>query len=332
MKALYKFSLIVLAVALFYACDESDQEVEQLDTDFPFRMELDVDEGGTLPDEEDYGLEIKFADWLGDLPDVPITLTYQFKNVEGDFAGVVEIDEVVYKVEIDDCEFERELNFTASTITIAPDPDLDGLVPEEFEVIFVLPGLDETSGGFVFEITGIESSANVEFNLAREFEYVVVDSDLAGSWVMELETEEEFEAFQDIFGPINAQLRELTFAEITGEVKMEFEFVEMKIEIELENPETEEVCEDGEVEEEEIHLEIEAEYDADDGELEMEGSHQLFDDNGLLESEPDFIADAIYSIEGEMLMITFEKVVDEDNFADGEELFSGENSFMFEKD
>jgi hypothetical protein len=303
-----------------------------MDTNFPLRLELDVDKGGTLPDEEDYGLEIKFADFVGDLPNVPITLTYELKDVSGDFQGVVEIDQVVYKVEIDDCEFERELNFSANTIEIAPDPDLDGQVPEEIEVVFVLPGLNETSGGFIFEITDLQSTGNVAFNLAREFEYEVLDNDIAGEWEIELENEAEFLSFQEVFGPINAQLASLSFADITGEVKFEFEFEEMKIEIELANPETEEKCEDGEVEEEEIHIEIEAEYEAEDGELEMEGKHQILDDNGILESEPDFIVEAEFSINGDELTLTFATVIDEDNFAAGEELFTGENSFVLEKD
>lgn len=329
MKNILKI-LFAFAVAL-NACDQSEPDVVPMDTNFPFRMELDVEEGGTLPDEEDYSLEIKFADFIGDLPNELITLEYVIRDEEGDFIDAVEIDEVVYTVEINDCEFERELSFTASTLEITPDDDL-GSVPEEFEVVFALPGLDETSGGFIFEITGIQTNANVEFNLSREFEYSVLDNPIAGEWEVELETEEEFLAFQDVFGPVSSELQSLSFADVTGEIKFEFDFSEMTIEIELENPEIEEVCEDGEVEEEEVHLEIEAEYSAEDGGLEMEGSYLVFDDNGVQEAELDFIIEALFEVADGQLQLTFEKVIGEDNFVEGEELFSGQVQISLERD
>lgn len=327
MKISNIYFLVVALLITVASCNEREPEVSPLDENFPFRMELDLDEGGALPDEEDYGLEIKFADYLGDLPSNPITLTYEITDVVDDFTGVVEIIEVLYKVEIDDCEYEREISFTGSQIVIPVDTDL-GTVPEEFEVVFALPGLDNTSGGFVFTVTGISSEADVLFNLAPSFEYAVLDEEAAGEWVLEIADEQQFQEFKEIFGPVSQGLDALNFSDITGEVVFELEYTEMKIEIELVNPDIEEVCEEDMTESEEVHLEIgDMEWEVEDGELAIEGSYAV-EDEGVVE-EFDFEVEAVYTIVAEQLIITFISVIDEDNYAEGEELFFREGGLSF---
>lgn len=315
------------------SCGDNDLGVAPENEHYPFRVVMDSDEGGNLPDAEDYDVEIKFADYLGELPNNPITLSYEIKDVEGDMAGVVEIDKIVYEIELNDCVYERELEFTANgltgTITVAPDPDL-GAVPESFEVVFVLPGLDETEGGFVFEITSLQSEDNVILGLPVLFQYEVLNHEVAGEWELEIESEEEFEAFLKVFGPLNEELADLSFEDITGKVKAQFEFGEMKFEIELTEEEEVTSCEEGESETETVNkvIEVEADYDVEDGELEFEGSHVEEGD------ELDFQISAEYSRLMESLTIIFLKVVDEKNYEEGEELFlDGDGiSFTFSKD
>ena len=331
------FSFIL---TLLIGCVDNSFEVLPLDDNYPFRLVLDAEEGADLPDAEDYGIVFKLADYLPDLdlPNSPITVTYELSDLEDDMVGNVVIDKVVYEVELDDCVYERELDFTASadgltgTITLAPDSDL-GSIPAEWEVIVTLPGTDEASGSFTFELTSLESTDNVLLGTPVAFEYEVLDNELAGKWELEISSEVEFESFKEVFGILNADIQELSFDDITGKIKAEFEFEEMKFEIEL--IETEEVttCEDGETETELVNkiIEFEAEYESEEGEFVFEGSREIINANGLVEDELDFILEGAYELNDtqESVTLAFVKLIDEDNYEDGDELFVSEDGILF---
>ena len=314
--------LIICFALLLSSCVLDEPENAGEYNNYPFRMEIDS-EGADLADAEDYDIEIKFADFIGDLPSSEITLGYSLIG-DADFSAV-SIDEIVYVYEDDDCEYERSIEFDGGMITIPVDPDL-GTVPEEFEikVAFNLPEDEASAGGFKFAITSVSSSSNVLFNDANAFEYEILDNDVSGEWVIEFVTEDEFNTFKHLFSVISTDLAEISFDDITGEVKFEFEFEEMKIEVELGETEIVETCEDGEVESEEENLviEIEAEYDAEDGKIEFQGSH--FNEEG---EELDFIMEGVYILDDdEGFVITFKEIIDEDNFGE-DRLFEGEVSF-----
>jgi hypothetical protein len=335
---------IYLLVVLFaLACADNDLAVDPNTDNYPYRLIVDADEGGDLATAEDYGLEIKFADFIGDLPTQPVTIQYEISDLEDDMVGAVSIDKIVYEVELDDCVYERELEFIpavdglSGTITIAPDEDLETL-PEAFEVVFVLPGLEETEGKFTFSLTELETEGNIILGAPITFEYEVLDNDVAGEWELEISTEEEFENFKLVFGPLNDELNDLSFEDITGKITAEFEYGEMKFVVELAEEEEVTTCEDGDVETETVNkeIEIEAEYDAEDGELEFEGSHFIVGEDGEIEDELDFMIEAAYELDevNGLITITFFKVIDEDAYAEGEELFFSETglTFTFEKD
>lgn len=335
MKKIYSLFIVMLVVAA--ACGDNDLGVNPKNENYPFRIVMDAEEGADLPDAEDYGIEVAFADYLGNLPNEPITLTYEISGLEDDMAGAVEVDNVVYEVELEDCVYERELDFTADgltgTIVVSPDPDL-GSVPESFEVVVTLPGFDGAAGSFTFSITSLQGPANVILGLPATFEYEVLDADVAGEWELGIGSEEEFETFREVFGTLNAELAALEYADITGKVTAEFEFGEMKFVIELADEEEVTTCEDGvsETEVENKVIELEAEYDAEDGELSLEGSHEVEDDGAVVEL--DFIVEAEYSVDGSELVITFFRIIDEDNQGEGNELFlnAAGISFTFFKD
>jgi hypothetical protein len=334
---------IGLVALVAFNCADNTLDEEPFDDNFPFHLVLDAEEGGDIPHAEDYAVELKFADYLPDLdlPNTTITLAYEITDVAVDMVGIVSIDKIIYEVEVDDCVYERELDFTASAdglsgvITIPPDPDL-GSVPESFEIVFVLPGSEDTEGGFKVEFSNLQSSENLLLGSPNVFEYSILDNDVAGEWELEIETEEDFERFKEVFGPLNSELESLNFEDITGKLTAEFEFEEMRFVLEL--VETEEVttCEDGETETEIENkvIEIEAAYDEEDSEVEFEGSHEIINDEGLVEDELDFIAEAGYDRDDETLVITFFSIIDEDNYKEGEELFSAEEGviFSFKKD
>ena len=230
--------------------------------------------------------------------------------------GAVEIDKIVYEVD----DEEVELNFTQSpdgltgTITLNnPNPDTSEL-PEEFEVVFTLPG-GAAEGSFKFSLSNLQAGdANIILGAPYEFEYEVLDHELAGSWKMELANAGELDAFKEVFGSLSADLDELEFADVKAgeviEVEVEFEYEEANIKI---------VYTDAS--DEEVEIEIEGEYDFEDDEIEFEGSHLIFGDDDEIEGELDFIIEAEYSINGADLDLVFFKIIDEDNYEEGEETF-----------
>lgn len=343
-KYLYTLATAVTFAALA-SCADNSLEEKPNDNNFPLQLLLDAEEGADLADAEDYSIEVKFADYLPDaiLPESNITVDYTISDLEDDMVDHVAIDKIVYEVETDDCVYEREIPFTANndglsgTITLSLDEDLKS-VPTSFEVILTLPGEDETKGSFKFELSNLKSSDRVILGSPNIFEYEVLDNDVAGEWELEFSTEEEFLAFKSIFGSLNAELESISFANITGKVKAEFEFEEMKFEIELAEEEEVTTCENGESETETKNkvIEIEAEYEAEDGELTLEGSHVIVNDDGVEEEELDFIIDSEYETneDEETVTIHFLKVVDEDHFKEGDELFSNSDGihFTFKKD
>lgn len=336
------FSLLCLALLFISGCVDNELQQAPNDDHYPFRLVLDSEEGGSLPDEEDYSLEVKFADYVGDLPKQPISVDYQIYNLEDAMQGAVKIDKIVYEIEMNDCIYERELQFSSSgdnltgTITIAPDGDI-GSVPESFEIVFTLPGEGDSKGKFAFRLSNLKTSGHTILGAPAEFEYETLDNDVAGEWELEIENKEQFEQFQMVFAPLNHELNALEFEEITGTVTAEFEFEEMTFTVELTEEGEVTTCENGdtETETENKELEIEAEYEAEDNELTLAGSHLIIGKDDEVEDELDFMVQCRYQIidEGE-IEITFLEVIDEDNFAKGKELFSHTNgiSFIFKKD
>jgi len=336
----YLYGLLMTSAAgLATGCADNELEQYPLTKNYPFRLVVDTEEGGDLPDAEEYDLEITFADYIGTLPVSPITIQYEITDLEGHMEGAVVIDKIVYEVELMDCVYERELEFTGELtgiITIAPDPDL-GTVPESFEIVFALPGLENTEGKFVFQMKELEGH-DVILGAPVMFEYEVLDNDVAGEWVLKISSEEEFVNFMKIFAPLHAEGNELAFEDITGKITAEFEFDEMKFVIELAEEEEVVTCENGDTETELAHreIEIETEYDAEDGDLEFEGSHFIIGDDGEIDDEQDFSMDAAYELDETNKMVTFSffRVVDQDNYEEGSELFMNEEgiSFVFYRD
>lgn len=354
MKNLIKNTFAALALALaFTACVEEDFEYPQdAESEELFILALDADEGGASESETDYGLEVAFLDYFGELPEAEVTLSFELKDAEGMEIGSednqVHIKEVIY--EIDDCT-EGELDFTfnadgTGTITLKPDSEIG--MPEAFEIVFNLPfetliddGEEEDESlldddieneddrGFVFEITGIASANEyIALNPVSEFEYKVLDNEtITTEWELDLSDEAVFEQFKEAFSPISADLAELDYAEVSA-IKFEFEFEELAIKIELNEEEADE-CDPTDFSNKEI--EIEADFSAEDGELELEGSYLIFnEEDGEVEAELDFILKANYEIiiAEERLIINLQSLEDEDNFND-EAYYNRENAYTF---
>jgi len=357
MKSIYyTLSIALSALLLLSACNDEAPDVVPLDNDFPLRLELDADEGGTFAGETDYKIEIKFADFLGDLPSENVTLNYQLKDLAGFTLGEgddqLHVKEVVF--EIDDCtEGEFAATFSpdgSGTITFNPAD------AEKFEVVLSLPFetviedgeeeevalndddvLNSDDRGFVFEITDISSTSGILFNQVREHEFALLDDEqVPGKYKLDITDEAVFTSFQELFAPFSPDLAALQFTDILeddGErvIEFEFDFEEVKMEIETNEMEANE-CDPSELEA--VKVEVEGEYKAEDGELEIEGKYEEFEDDGEPKGEIDFIVTADFSLseDTETLTITFTSAIDEDNFAPGEEHFTGSLTFALSKD
>lgn len=330
-KIFFKYTTLISAIALMSSCADNYSNVMPDDDNYPFRLIVDAEEGGDLADADEYGLAIKFADYLGDLPNQPITINFEVK----DASLPVGIAKIIYEYEDGDCVFERELDFefdgSTGSISLAVDANLETL-PEEFEIVFVLP---EEAIEFVFEITDIETASNTILGAPYVFEYASLDNDLAGEWVLSISSEEDFEKFKSVFASISPDLSEISFEDITGEIVLEFEFEEVNIDIILNEEEEISECVDGEIETEIENkvIEIEAEYETEEGELVLEGSHFIIGEDGEIEDELDFILESEYVLnEDGTATIKLLRLIDEDNYEEGEELFNEELILEIEKD
>jgi hypothetical protein len=331
--------LLLIAAASMLGCADNSFDEYPLADNFPFQLVLDSEQGADLADAEDFDIEFKLADYLpgNKVPNTSVALNYAIVDLEGDMIGNVGIDKIKYEVEIDECIYERELDFESAadglsgTINIVPDLDL-GSIPESFEIILTLPAKENTEGAFKVVFSGLHSLENIELGFPNVFEYEVLDNDVAGEWETEITSVDDFENFKAIFGTVNFQLQQLSFEDITGKIKAEFEFEEMKFTVELKETAEAVTCEDGEMETEIINkeIEIEADYDAEDGVIDFEGSHLVVNEDGNIENELDFLVEASYTVnDDESLDLSFFSIVDEENFAEGEELFREENGFTF---
>lgn len=323
---------VLFALLGLQSCAVNDLAEYPKDANFPFRLVLDTDKGGDLPDAEDYALEIKFADFIGALPRTPISVDFEISDLTGDMAGTVEIDEIIYE---DKDGEEHSLDFTlragGRSGTIFLNAPVTGMVPAEFEVVFKLPGEEGVffaTGSFKFALSNLQAGgANVVLGSPREFTYEVLDHELAGSWKFEIDDEAGLTILKEAFGVLNADLRTLGFSDIMPgepvEVEIEFEFEEVKLVIVY-------IDRSGE----EVEIEIEGEYDFDDGEIKIEGSHLVFAKDGQIEGELDFLLEGAYDISGDVLTMSVIRIIDEDNYKPGKELLLKEHgiAFEFEKD
>lgn len=350
-----KTGILLPIICLLSACVDDqlvlpqDGENEEL-----FILALAADEGGTSEAETDFGLEIEFQDYFGELPEVEVVINFMIADLEGFNLGTsddqLHIKEVIY--EIDDCN-EGELDFTfnsdgSGSITLSPDAEI-GMI-EAFEIVFNLPfetvledgeeedvalSDDDVENGvdrsFVFEITNISSDNEyIVFNPVRTFEFVLLDDEtIATKWELDIEDPAVFENFKEALAPINSEMAKLNYDEVE-KITFEFEYEEMKIEIELVELEDEpDDCDPDDFSNKVIA--IEADYDAEDGELELEGSYLILNEEyGEPEDELDFILKALFSIDlaEERMVLTLQSLEDEDNFND-EAFYNSENTFQF---
>ncbi|GAA5033782.1 hypothetical protein GCM10011506_26510 [Marivirga lumbricoides] len=345
--------LLGITCSFLTACvDEEFEYAQDAESEELFILALDADEGGALESETDYGLEIAFQDYFGKLPETEVIFSFELKDAEGLEIGPgdnqVHIKEVIY--EIDDCtEGELEFTFNADgtgTITLKPSAEIG--MPEAFEIVFNLPfetvveeGEEEEKAlldddieneddrGFVFEITGINSTNSfIALNPVSMFEFKVLDNEqITAEWELNISDESVFNQFKEALSPISAELAALNYSELSA-IKFEFEFEELTIKIELNEEEADE-CDPTDFSNKEI--EIEADFSAEDGELELEGSYFIFnDEDSEVEDKLDFILKAVYEInlEEETLTIKVQSLEDEDNFNDAA-FYNSDNAYTF---
>jgi hypothetical protein len=332
MKLINNLSLTaVVFCCLLAACTREKDDVEELLSieKYPQVILFDDEEGGELESSDELEVAIKLADRFdgtgGELGGViePLTQDFLLAFAISDIEGFDDIGDYVLEVEalyeIDDCTTSAD---EGVELIKSFDPATGKgtvLFPagvEEIELVFTLSDelLDneevDDSRGFVIELSAVDGPDpdNVEV-LSLPFEFKVLDDELIfGDWELDLEEPGAFENFKALFGMANEDLAELSLDDV-DEIAWEFELAEVNIETVLKEEEEVEEC--GEVEIENIVVEVEGEFeeltdDDTEGEIEFVVEVEL-DDESVLE----FVYKGTFVIQGKMLRMTLQGESDE---------------------
>lgn len=328
-----RFSTLLLVCTLLLAgCTlENDDVVTPISVDdFPQVIQFDDEEAGELEDSDELGIAIVLADrfdpTLEELGGVvePLGEDFLLEFAVVDISGIDNIADYVLEVdalyEIDDCTTSADEGIVLLQSYDAATGLGTVIFPkgvEEIELIFSLDedllNNDELDGerGFVVELTAGSNaaSANVQV-LEVPFEFKVLDDELIfGDWELDLDEEGAFENFKALFAMANDDLADLT-ADDVDEIAWEFELAEVNIETVLKEEEEVEEC--GEIEMDNVVVEIEGEFEelTDDdveGEIEFVVEVEL-DDESVLE----FVYKGSFTVEGESLILVLQGESDDE--------------------
>ena len=163
--------------------------------------------------------------------------------------------------------------------------------------------------GFVLDISAVEAKPDISV-FSGNFQYDVLDNEAVfGEWELDISDEEQFTRFQELFGLINEEVASLSAEAVAG-ITVEFGYDEMEATIELTETEMVEDC--GEIEEENVVIEISAGYDeltrdATEGEIVLEDDVEI--DGG---AEEEFSYEGNFIIEDGVLMLTLSGSFDDE--------------------
>ncbi|MGF1637416.1 MAG: hypothetical protein ACFCUU_10105 [Cyclobacteriaceae bacterium] len=313
---------VLLLTVFFFACSRENEDlILPLSLEnFPQIILFDDEEGGELEDSDELKVSIILAERYDPTGEelegviVPLTTDYTLRFEITDVEGIASLSNYVIGLEayyeIDDCTTSLDegvdilLSYNINTgIGEVRFPAGVEEIILEFELDEDYLNDDELNEerGFVIELSGVNEVEGIRvFN--QPFEFTVLDDEaIFGSYSFDFEDAEAFESFKALFGLVNPAIADLSPDDI-DEIEWSFEFDELKIEIVLKETESVEEC--GEIEDENLVIEIEADYeelttDDTEGEIEVEGSVEM--ENG---SEEDFVYSGTFKINGSTLEIT----------------------------
>ncbi|WP_256007218.1 hypothetical protein [Pedobacter deserti] len=329
-RSIYGLALIALTVM---ACDKKNDGVIDpiIGGDFPQILNL-ADEGdGELEDEDKFSFKITLADRVD--PDgkeldgriVPLKQKVRVHFAITGFEGSDRLSDYIKDskafYEIDDCstseDADIDLNLDFDVATGKGSVDFPAGVEEieiEFETDADLFDDDALNAGdrkLEIQLTSVEGGAEkIAVNTANKFSYEVLDDEsVYGSYELDIDDEDQFQQFVELFGLINEDVRSLKPDDVE-EIEIAFEYGEVKAIVVLK--ETEEIDECGE--RETVNKEIEIEADIEelslntlDGDVELAGD--LEQEDG---SEKEFSYKGSFKLNAGRLELTLQGEYDDE--------------------
>lgn len=318
MKNIYR-SVLMASTILFAACSKETDYVEIISPDdIPQIIFFDDEGDGDVEDADEVKIKLALVERVDDSGEelagtvVPLTTdaTVSFSIVETNgFVGFSEyITGVEAIYEIDDCTegeiVDVSLNLTTGEGTV--------VFPAGIEEIELVISVDESlfdddlfnadGRGFIAQLTSVSSTEDVVANTDNEFEYIVLDDEsVFGEWELDHEDSTLFNQFVSLFGLVNEDIAALEMADVDG-IEVEFKYDELAVVVKLVEEEEVEDC--GEIEMDNIEIELEMEYDdltddALEGEASFEGEIE-FEDGSVAE----YSYEGEFSISGTDMMLT----------------------------
>lgn len=305
MKILKTLLIISAASLALASCDRKDEDlIEPRDpNDFPIVILLSDEEDGDLEDNDEVGIALEILpvwdeatrDLEGKIPTPNSDLRISFEVFDpsgfSSFGDYILGGDAIY--EIDDCTDSNDegidLNFTFDASAGTGSFDWPAGV-EELEIALELNEstfdddvANSEERGFSFRITAIEGAgAGTDVRINRDIEYTYFaldDESIFGDWELDFSDLGQFAAFTALFNQLNEDLPDVSTSDIEA-IEFEFNIEAMVVKVVLSET-SEDECEPGEFENEE--LEIEAEYDfgfdelfgVQSGDLEFEGEAEF---------------------------------------------------------
>lgn len=273
---------LLFAAVLLSACEKKNDDLVTplIEGDFPQIILLSDEGDGELEDENKFSFKMMLADRPD--PDgkelggkvIPLNENVTVNFEISDFKGFSTLSTYLLDAkafyEIDDC-------------TTSEDKDIDlGLVfdkntgkgsvtfpkgVEEIEIEFETNDkmfddklFNVTERKMEIRLTSINPNGQkVVVNDQNKFEYIVLDDEaIYGEYELDIDDEDQFSAYINLFGLINEDIKNLKASDVE-EIKVEFQYGEFKAIIVLK--ETEEVDECGEMETVNKEIEVEGEFE-----------------------------------------------------------------------
>lgn len=273
---------LLFAAVLLSACEKKNDDLVKplIEGDFPQIILLSDEGDGELEDENKFSFKMMLADRPD--PDgkelggkvIPLNENVTVNFEISDFKGFSTLSTYLLDAkafyEIDDC-------------TTSEDKDIDlGLVfdkntgkgsvtfpkgVEEIEIEFETNDkmfddklFNVTERKMEIRLTSINPNGQkVVVNDQNKFEYIVLDDEaIYGEYELDIDDEDQFSAYINLFGLINEDIKNLKSSDVE-EIKVEFQYGEFKATIVLK--ETEEVDECGEMETVNKEIEVEGEFE-----------------------------------------------------------------------
>lgn len=324
---------LVLGLLFLSACDKKNDNLVTplVEQDFPQVLLLSDEGDGELEDEDKFSFKITLADRVDPTGKelggkvVPlekdVTVNFEMSKLKG-FASIAAyvLDAKAF-YEIDDCttsedqDIDLKLVFNKTTgkgsLTFPKGVEEIEIEFETDDKLFDDKVFNNEERGLEIKLTSVDANGQkVVVNDQLKFEYRVLDDEgIYGEYELDVTDQAQFQNYINLFSLVNDRVKGLHPADVK-EIKVEFQYGEFKAIVVLKA--TRNVAECGELDTENIEIEIEGDLEEIDddklaGDLEIVGNIEL--ENG---KEEEFVYKGSFKIVNGKLELTLKGEFDGD--------------------